>query len=181
MYDMSLIRSIIPYIKKDNALMYDNGDYVSLDNLVRITGVSKGKCWSIMQKLIKEHIIMKVESEKHTVYYVDVESLSSIPIPPSPIPKEHHEMKHKEPSHWRKEHGEYIRSRKWKNKRNAVLQRDKYKCKKCGSKKNLQVHHLTYEHFKHEPLEDLVTLCRNCHSKIHFKTIANFRINTPNL
>ncbi len=46
-----------------------------------------------------------------------------------------------------------------------AIERDNHKCIECGAGESLQVHHLTYENEGHEKLEDLVTLCRGCHSK----------------
>lgn len=43
------------------------------------------------------------------------------------------------------------------------------KCALCGSTKMLNVHHKTYEHHGNEAfnLDDLVTVCRECHKAIH--------------
>src|SRR5262249_39716457 len=61
----------------------------------------------------------------------------------------------------------YLKSAKWKKIRYAVLKRDGFTCSKCGGKFNLQVHHLTYDHIGEELLEDLKTLCRDCHTFQH--------------
>lgn len=61
----------------------------------------------------------------------------------------------------------YLKSPEWFEKRNAVLQRDQYKCRNCDSKKNIQVHHKTYANVYNERLTDLVTLCDECHKKYH--------------
>lgn len=56
----------------------------------------------------------------------------------------------------------------WKVVKDEVKQ--KYKCcQKCGSKKKLHIHHLTYEHhfYEHLFLDDLIVLCENCHHKEH--------------
>ena len=37
----------------------------------------------------------------------------------------------------------------------------------CGLEEYLCVHHLTYENYGHEKPEDLITLCRGCHYKVH--------------
>ena len=44
-----------------------------------------------------------------------------------------------------------------------------YKCVMCGSKLSLNVHHTTYENHGEEAfhLEDLLTVCNNCHKMIH--------------
>lgn len=46
-------------------------------------------------------------------------------------------------------------------------------CEICGSAINLQVHHLTYEHFRSEPMEDLIVLCAKCHHKLHSEDIRS--------
>ena len=64
----------------------------------------------------------------------------------------------------------YLRSDEWAYKRSLVLQRDNYQCKKCGSTRSLQVHHLCgYSQLPKEPVACLVTLCSKCHQKQHDK------------
>jgi 5-methylcytosine-specific restriction endonuclease McrA len=61
---------------------------------------------------------------------------------------------------------EYIHSAKWRLKREQKLRQANYVCEHCGISrysKKLEVHHLTYEHFQHEPLTDLIVLCPDCH------------------
>lgn len=68
------------------------------------------------------------------------------------------------------EYTNYInKSLKWRKIRDAILCRDKNKCIQCGSKKNLHVHHLTYDHLFHEEEHprDLATLCKACHGNLH--------------
>jgi len=62
----------------------------------------------------------------------------------------------------------YLNSAKWKNKRQQVLNRDNYACQSCGSIAT-EVHHLHYRNFGNEPLDELISLCRECHEKIHEK------------
>ena len=62
---------------------------------------------------------------------------------------------------------EYIESDEWSKKRLARVKMDGYKCQMCGTAKNLVVHHITYDRLGHESLDDLITLCHNCHEKIH--------------
>jgi len=51
-----------------------------------------------------------------------------------------------------------------------VWLRDNYRCVECGSKKYTMIHHII-PYDENEPLttriENLVVLCRKCHSKIH--------------
>lgn len=63
----------------------------------------------------------------------------------------------------------FLKSDYWKQVRQAVLTRDQHQCQKCGRTATLQVHHLTYKHHGNElnHLEDLITVCKLCHSVIH--------------
>lgn len=78
----------------------------------------------------------------------------------------------------RKQYTDYIKSKAWKRKRNKVIFRDGGQCKAikngkpCGSRKNLEVHHLSYERFGNELFSDLVTLCEDCHKTIHAQQAA---------
>lgn len=61
----------------------------------------------------------------------------------------------------------YLKSHKWKLKRQLILTRDNYQCVSCGSTTQLECHHLDYSSLTNEPLEHLVTLCRTCHQRQH--------------
>lgn len=61
------------------------------------------------------------------------------------------------------EYKTFIESKEWQETRTRIFKRDKYKCQICGSCKNLQVHHITYENLGQEKDADLVTLCEKCH------------------
>lgn len=66
-------------------------------------------------------------------------------------------------------YSDYLKSDHWQECRNKRLKIDFYQCFFCGCKDNLNVHHLTYENKGNEDVQnDLVTLCKSCHSKIHF-------------
>lgn len=67
----------------------------------------------------------------------------------------------------RMSYGDYLRSDHWKSIRAAVLLRDRYKCRQCGSRYRLQVHHLTYENRGTENPDELITYCRRCHEHEH--------------
>lgn len=66
---------------------------------------------------------------------------------------------------------DYLHTRVWRELREERLKLDDYKCKKCGSAYNVAVHHLYYpDVWGTEDVEtDLITLCENCHSRIHSK------------
>jgi 5-methylcytosine-specific restriction endonuclease McrA len=51
-----------------------------------------------------------------------------------------------------------------------VLERDGWRCQKCGSLENLQVHHkIKRSQQGNDALENLVTLCAYCHMAEHGK------------
>lgn len=64
---------------------------------------------------------------------------------------------------------EYLHSEEWRKLRWSILTRDKFTCI-CGSKIGLEVHHITYDRWRHEQPEDLIILCRTCHQRRHNNT-----------
>jgi 5-methylcytosine-specific restriction endonuclease McrA len=51
-----------------------------------------------------------------------------------------------------------------------VLERDSWRCQLCGSMQHLQVHHLKFRSQSGGDLEqNLITLCAECHVRIHSK------------
>ena len=67
----------------------------------------------------------------------------------------------------------YLRSDAWKSKRLQVLEQDNWKCLMCDAiesgryaKEDLQVHHRHYRNLGDEPLEDLSSICPECHDAI---------------
>lgn len=58
----------------------------------------------------------------------------------------------------------YIHSTAWREKADERLKLDRRVCQVCG-KEATDVHHLTYDRFGHEDMNDLVSLCRKCHEK----------------
>ena len=65
------------------------------------------------------------------------------------------------------EYAAYLASTAWKEKREAVLARDRWICQGCRAERACDVHHLTYSHFGRELLFQLVALCRACHDAAH--------------
>lgn len=64
----------------------------------------------------------------------------------------------------------HIRSAAFRRLRERVLARDSYTCARCQNPDAHQVHHRTYERFGDERLEDLETLCDDCHAAEHGMT-----------
>lgn len=62
---------------------------------------------------------------------------------------------------------DYYNGEEWGRTRERRINHDDRKCKNCGSSINLNVHHKNYSFQGREDIkEDLITLCKDCHSKI---------------
>lgn len=62
---------------------------------------------------------------------------------------------------------EYINSPHWKKKRAEFIESVGGRCERCGSTKQLQVHHKHYRTLKRESKEDVEVLCKECHELEH--------------
>lgn len=63
---------------------------------------------------------------------------------------------------------EFYKSDVWIHWRNVLLEWNGNKCKHCGSKDSLHIHHKNYNSFGGDELPfDLIVLCKNCHSELH--------------
>ncbi|MFN4286603.1 MAG: HNH endonuclease [Lacibacter sp.] len=69
----------------------------------------------------------------------------------------------------------------WLQRRNAILQRDSYRCRNCGATSQLQVHHRQYHVYRHNNFRKepwayadhlLITLCRSCHENGHRRHVV---------
>jgi len=61
----------------------------------------------------------------------------------------------------------YLASAPWQQKRWERFILDRFVCQGCGAEDwPLDCHHLTYERLGQEEMDDLVTLCRNCHDLV---------------
>jgi len=65
-----------------------------------------------------------------------------------------------------KNYGEYLKSRKWKKKRERILKMFNYRCFHCLEPAYF-VHHTKYSDWGKEKLEDLIPVCDKCHKLIH--------------
>lgn len=66
------------------------------------------------------------------------------------------------------EYREYLSSSRWRRKRDAALKLAGHQCQRCGLSRwavRLEVHHKTYDNFKHESFADLEVLCADCHKQ----------------
>lgn len=66
-------------------------------------------------------------------------------------------------------HSKYLRSKKWKKRRDKYRRTKMYLrgCAGCKVKENLNVHHRHYETVGKERDIDLLPLCNKCHDKVH--------------
>lgn len=64
-------------------------------------------------------------------------------------------------------YSEYLLTSVWHYRRNEALKRAGHTCHRCGVKRQLQVHHLSYERLGNEIDEDLEVLCKGCHLGHH--------------
>lgn len=70
-----------------------------------------------------------------------------------------------------------LKTEEWREKRQKILNRDNNKCVYCGETHNLQVHHKYYSKYPNGfrvypwnyPDDALITLCDECHKKVHNK------------
>jgi 5-methylcytosine-specific restriction endonuclease McrA len=72
-------------------------------------------------------------------------------------------------SYYQQAHNAYLSSPEWRARRKLVLDRSQGLCEGCRLAPPTEVHHLSYEHWGHELLFELVALCGDCHDRIHAK------------
>jgi 5-methylcytosine-specific restriction endonuclease McrA len=66
-------------------------------------------------------------------------------------------------------HQVYLETEGWLRLRRKVMKRCAGLCEACGRVPAVEVHHLTYEHWRKERLSELQGLCRKCHRAKHGK------------
>ena len=70
-----------------------------------------------------------------------------------------------------KAYEQYLQTIGWKLKRKARLEFDKYKCQHCGRGVTISTAHCHHKHYKslgnEDIVNDLLTLCWECHGKEH--------------
>ena len=76
----------------------------------------------------------------------------------------------------RNDYAKKLTSPKWQRKRLEIMERDGWKCVRCGDGESpLHVHHMAYKGDPWEcPSEQLITLCDRCHEKGH-KSGADYK------
>ena len=61
----------------------------------------------------------------------------------------------------------YLNSPGWRWTRNEALKRARWTCRRCGSRRDLQVHHRSYQRLGAELPSDLEVVCFRCHNQHH--------------
>ncbi len=111
-------------------------------------------------------------------YSVRFRKKQTTPFVPQPQPKKSRRKKKKDrkaarkaklavPKQPRIPYSEYLQSAWWQNKRKEKLKSVNYRCNRCGSQAELQVHHLHYRSLWKEKNNDLEVLCKTCHQVEH--------------
>ena len=68
---------------------------------------------------------------------------------------------------------QYLQTAHWRTTRNCALKRAHYRCSKCATKRDLEVHHLSYARLGAELDSDLQVVCRGCHLGLHVHEIEH--------
>jgi len=71
-------------------------------------------------------------------------------------------------SEWWDLYNDYLKSEEWSVIKEQVKDRDEHSCVNCGSVSNLHVHQFHYDNVGAEQLDDPITVCYDCHRKIHY-------------
>lgn len=63
-----------------------------------------------------------------------------------------------------------LKDDRWNQRRQEIMRRDGFRCRRCGAKGKLNVHHRWYVYGRQPwqyPDRCLVTLCETCHRHVH--------------
>lgn len=66
----------------------------------------------------------------------------------------------------------YLNTPDWRTRRNRALKLANWQCGRCASKRELNVHHKTYERLGAEWDQDLEVVCRDCHEGHHLDEMS---------
>lgn len=61
----------------------------------------------------------------------------------------------------------YVKSPQWIARKQAYYATHKKQCQACGSIVNIELHHMQYGFFGHEPDYILIPMCQACHTDFH--------------
>lgn len=62
---------------------------------------------------------------------------------------------------------DYLNTDHWQRFRLEALNKANARCQLCCSKEHLNVHHNNYQNLWNEQFDDVIVLCRSCHTKFH--------------
>ena len=79
----------------------------------------------------------------------------------------HEQAKLERRHEWFRMYDAYLQSDEWKERRRLVFVRDNYICQGCLTCRAEQVHHLSYANVGEELLFELMSICKQCHDRIH--------------
>ncbi len=65
------------------------------------------------------------------------------------------------------EYREYLNSEAWKKRKERYYESHERKCKACGSRRKIHLHHKTYNRLGSERDADMVPMCERCHFNLH--------------
>lgn len=66
-----------------------------------------------------------------------------------------------------KDYFEYVKSERWKKRKEKYHLTHKRQCVACGSFREIDIHHLEYGDWGYEKDTALITLCHSCHDEYH--------------
>jgi 5-methylcytosine-specific restriction endonuclease McrA len=69
----------------------------------------------------------------------------------------------------------YLKSAEWEKKRQKVFKRDGNLCQGCRENTATEIHHLSYDNKYSEMIFQLVAVCEECHSFLHYHKYPQFR------
>lgn len=148
----------IPKAQREKMALAKIGTTRSLEARKKNSESMKGHIWST-ETLLKRAQSLKGKKRSGVAYqniingiakahgYISYEAMPNVPSPD-------------------------YRGQNWAEIRKEIIKRDDKKCKVCGKKKRLQVHHIVpWRQTKDNSPENLITLCIGCHQSIKGKPL----------
>lgn len=122
---------------------------------------------------VKNYLVTGTKDDTKNTTNTDtyIETLSQIDDAIPELKKKNTSTKKKKSKDSSKSYAKLIKSPQWQKKRLEILERDGFKCVKCGCEDEaLHVHHLYYKKETMPwdyPDDALITLCEKCHKAAH--------------
>lgn len=167
--DLAYLLKMMPLVKTDMCFLYNGSNkphtYKTLQKYLEIK--SNKTFIDLMNRLEESKAIYKYKDNGRQIKIIINPLLSKRRVTFNSKLYSIFEGIEEESNERKKQYNKYIQSEDWKMKREELFEDRGKQCEKCGSINHLQVHHLTYENFGNESLEDLQILCRGCHLELH--------------